>query len=620
MVLLLIKFAKISLMKFNIQKMTSAPIMAGSVSRSATQNPTEVMVPTRAQRALRPSGVLVGLLAGTLAAACLVTPAFSQQIPNAPNAGQLLRETQPPPALRKPLPTIEIEQAPAPTKGSEAALTVEIKAFHFVGVTAFASSELQTLLADRIGKKLTFAELEAAANEITAYYRKQGYFGATAYLPAQSIKNGVIEIAVVEGRLGKIKLKLDPTVRLKERVIQGYLDPIPKDRTLTGRDIERALLLLNDLPGLSVSGVLEPGGEVGTGDLDVTVKEGPLVSGAVTADNLGARSAGEHRLGAEINLNDPLRIGDQLSLRGLAAQAGRLDNVGATYVLPVNSIGTKAELSYSSLNYRLGGDFAALDASGSASVAGAKLSHVLIRSRGLNLLGQFSFDAKRLEDRIGATDSVFDKRLENWTLRLVGDYSDGWLGGGVNSLGLVTTHGRLALDTESQRTFDAGTLGRQSQGRFEKWNYSFSRQQVIAPRWSLYAALNGQRASKNLDSSEKFSLGGPYGVRAFPVSEAAGDEGMTANLELRYVFATPFLPGNWMVTGFVDAGRSRINKNPSPDDTGNVHKLYASGVGLNWAGYKGVILQSSLAWKGPGHSTDNTDRTPRLYLQMSTMF
>ena len=575
------------------------------------------MAQTLAKRALRRPGFWPELLVGVLAAASLVTPALAQQVPN---AGQLLRETRPVPAPPKAPPSIEIEAPPAPTKAGESAITLEVKAFHFTGVTAFPTSELQTLLADRIGKKLTFRELEAVASDITAYYRKQGYFGATAYLPAQAIKNGVVEIAVVEGRLGKLNLKLDPTLRLKERVIQGYLDHIPKDRPLTGRDIERALLLLNDLPGISVSGVLEPGGEAGTGDLDVTVKEGALVSGSVTVDNLGARSAGEHRLGAEVSLNDPLRIGDKLSLRGLTAQAGRLDNVGATYTLPVNTLGTKAEFSYSSLNYRLGGDFAALDASGSASVAGARLSHALIRSRGLNLIGQFGFDAKRLEDRIGATDNVFDKRLENWTLRVVADSIDDWLGGGTNALALSVTHGRLFLDTESQKTFDAGALGRQSQGRFEKWNYSFIRQQVIAPQWSLYAALNGQSATKNLDSSEKFSLGGPYGVRAFPVSEAAGDEGVTANLELRYVFTTTLLPGTWMATGFLDAGRSRINKNPLPADTDNIHKLYASGVGLNWAGYKGVTLQSSLAWKGPGHSSDSTDRSPRLYLQMSTAF
>ena len=109
-------------------------------------------------------------------------------------------------------------------------------------------------------------------------------------------------------------------------------------------------------------------------------------------------------------------------------------------------------------------------------------------------------------------------------------------------------------------------------------------------------------------------------MRAFPVSEAAGDEGMTANLELRYVLSQSWLPGNWMLTGFLDAGRSRLNKEPLPTDTDNVRKLYANGIGLSWVGYKGINLHTSLAWPGPAHSSTTTDRSPRAYLQLSAGF
>jgi hemolysin activation/secretion protein len=52
--------------------------------------------------------------------------------------------------------------------------------------------------------------------------------------------------------------------------------------------------------------------------------------------------------------------------------------------------------------------------------------------------------------------------------------------------------------------------------------------------FTLYASFSGQRASKNLDSSEEFFLGGPNGVRAYPQGEGAGDEGWLSRLELRH--------------------------------------------------------------------------------------
>lgn len=563
------------------------------------------------------NGFAIRLIMGMLKFAW-VGAAAAQQIPD---AGQILRETRPPPAPVKPPPTIDLGVPVRPAVRPDAGLGVQVKEFRFTGVTLFKPAQLQALLSDRIGKTLGFAELETAANTITVFYRQQGYFGATAYLPAQEIKDGVVEITVVEGRLGKIKLKRMPDVRLKESIARGYLDHIPLDRPLSEREVERALLLLNDLPGISVSGMLEPGETAGTGDLSIQMSEGKRVSGSVEFDNSGSRSTGEHRAGVGVSLNDPSGRGDQLNLRGLQAQAGGMDNVAAAYIIPINSMGTKAEINYSALDYRLGKDFAALNASGKAQVVGAKVSHSIVRSRSLNVIGQVGVESKKFEDRIDSTSSINDKTSRNLSLRLATDRVDDWLGGGSNFLSVTYTRGRLALDTPSVSSQDAAPDGRQTQGVFQKWNYSLSRQQVIASQWSVYGALSGQSALMNLDSSEKFSLGGPYGVRAYPVAQASADEGLVANLELRYLLPQTTLPGDWMLMGFVDGGRAKINKDPLPTDSNNVQRIYANGVGLNWSGYRGVNLRTSLAWSAAQSSpADVNDRNPRLYLQMSMGF
>ena len=573
------------------------------------------------QTLARVSGLATSLLAGMFSffvIAGWVGAAAAQQIPD---AGQILRETRPPPAAVKPPPALEFGVRPKPAMRPDVGLGVTVKEFRFTGVTVFNPSQLQALLADRIGKTLGFAELETAANTITVFYRQQGYFGATAYLPAQEIKDGVVEITVVEGRLGKIKLNRQPDVRLKESIARGYLDHIPADRPLNEREVERALLLLNDLPGISVSGVLEPGETPGTGNLIIQMNEGRRVSGSLDFDNSGSRSTGENRVGVGMNLNDPSGLGDLLSLRALQAQAGGVKNVSAAYAIPVNSLGTKAEINVSALDYRLGKEFAALQAAGEARVAGAKISHSFIRSRSLNLIGQVGVESKKLEDRVESSNSISDKTSRNLSLRLAADRVDDWLGGGASYLAVSYTRGRLDLDTPSVSAQDAGLDGRQTQGGFQKWNYTLSRQQVIASNWSWYAAVNGQGAMKNLDSSEKFSLGGPYGVRAYPSAQAAADEGLVANLELRYILPQTLLPGEWMLSGFVDAGRARINKDPLPTDSDNLRTLYGNGIGLSWAGYKGLNLRTSLAWGGAERiQADASDRNPRLYMQMSMGF
>ncbi len=558
-----------------------------------------------------------GMLWLTAVAAWMGTAA-AQQVPD---AGQILRETRPLPAPAKPPPTIDLGVPVKPAMRPDAGLGVQVREFRFTGITLFKPEQLQALLSDRIGKTLGFDELETAANTITVFYRQHGYFGATAYLPAQEIKDGAVEITVVEGRLGKIRLKRMPEVRLKESIARGYLDHIPLDRPLSEREVERALLLLNDLPGISVSGVLEPGETPGTGDLVIQMNEGKLLSGSVELDNSGSRSTGEYRAGAGVTVNNPSGRGDQLNLRALRAQAGGMNNVAASYAIPINSMGTKAEINYSTLDYRLGKDFAALKASGKAEVVGAKVSHSIVRSRSVNVIGQVGVESKKLEDRIDSTNSSNDKSSRNLSLRLAVDRSDDWLGGGSNYLALTYLRGRLALDTPSVSAQDAAPDGRQTQGMFQKWNYSLSRQQVIAAQWSMYAAVSGQGAQKNLDSSEKFSLGGPYGVRAYPVAQASGDEGVVANVELRYLLPQTILPGEWMLSGFVDAGRARINKEPLVTDTNNIQRLYASGIGLSWTGYRGVNLRTSLAWSGTERTqAEVSDRNPRLYMQMSMGF
>jgi hemolysin activation/secretion protein len=115
--------------------------------------------------------------------------------------------------------------------------------------------------------------------------------------------------------------------------------------------------------------------------------------------------------------------------------------------------------------------------------------------------------------------------------------------------------------------------------------------------FSLYGAAYGQIASKNLDISEKMVLGGPYGVRAYPVGEAYGDEGYIATLEGKVLLPSfsDRLPGQMHAVAFVDTGSVRTNEEPWAPGP-NRRTLSGAGVGFTWTHYNNFVVKAYYAW------------------------
>lgn len=221
------------------------------------------------------------------------------------------------------------------------------------------------------------------------------------------------------------------------------------------------------------------------------------------------------------------------------------------------------------------------------------------------------YDAKSLEDRIDATAVVNRKTLENWTLAVNGTYRDGFGGGGETAASLSATRGRLSLDATSDM-LDRFTA--RSAGSFSKWTATLRRSQLLSGRWSLAASYTQQWAGKNLDSSEKFILGGAQGVRAYPQGEAAGDEGQLFAAELRWQWNDA-----WQLLSFYDEGRVTANRDPwAAGDNGR--RLAGAGIGAAYAG-QGFIVRAFSAWKaGTGKPTSDVDRSPRVWVQAAKYF
>lgn len=542
-------------------------------------------------------GGAVSLLSLSVAAATLPDAGQSQQIIDQ-------RPLQLPGKQR-----LELNLPDAPSSEAVASgPSLQVSGFTLEGNAAISSEQLLPLLADLQGRSVSLGELQAGANRITLAYRERGYPFARAYIPAQEIDGGVVQITVLEGRYGVIGL--NNSARLSGSALAPLAALKPGD-AVQSAPLERTLLLLSDTPGVEVKSTLKPGASVGATDLVVDVEPGPLLSGSIDADNYGNRFTGEYRLGGTLNVNSPLGLGDRLSLRAIGSnesqQYGRI-----AYQLPVGPWATQLGIAYSDMEYELAKDFDDLKANGNARISSLYAIQPLIRSRDFSLFAQLQFDDKRLKDDIDLFDSKSDKRSRVLTASISGNSRDDLFGGGINSFALAWTQGSLNIDGDLNQLIDDLTAG--TQGRFHKLNPSLVRLQRLTDRFSLYGQLQGQWADGNLDSSEKFILGGAYGVRAYPQGGAAGDQGWLANLELRYA-----LTNAWQLNTFVDHGEARLNKDTWASGE-NHRSLSAAGVGVRWAAHDWQI-SSVAAWKlGNADAQSDVDRSPRVWAQVIRFF
>lgn len=537
-----------------------------------------------------------------------------------PDAGQLLEQAREPLRLPPPAqPVVPAPPEPAPALPVSPRLRVVIRHFTFTGNTLFSDLQLRAVTNPFLGKELDFEGLNDVATSVRAYYRSRGYFLAQAYLPEQSIRQGVAQIGIIEGRIGQLELDSKPGLRISDSLLAGIVGShLEQGQIITEKGLERPLLLINDLPGAQVTSEIRPSRTVGAADVRVNVDQiEDAFSGFVDADNHGNRFTGEYRIGTNLNWNTPLHYGDQATFRGFVSDEGMWYTRFA-YLVPVGYWGTRIGASFSKFEYRLTKDFASLQANGEGEVKNIYGFHPIVRTRNSNLIAQFSYEDKRLVDRVESTGSLERRGISDWKLGAVGDFRDGFLSGGLNAYSFTYTAGNLGIFPPAVAAADVAAIGHKTSGDFRKMNLDARRLQRVNDDTSFLFSFSGQRASKNLASAEKFSLGGPNAVRAYPVGEATADDGIVLTGELRYI--TPgfkVFGGDFTLAGFVDYGLAKINHEPLPADSENYRELAGCGVGFS-AGRDGdFIVRSSIAWRltHSAPQSDQAERTPRVWIQ-----
>jgi hemolysin activation/secretion protein len=521
-----------------------------------------------------------------------------------PDAGALQREIerdQPSGSLHQPA---VVRAAPATAQPSSSAPTHTIVRIRFVGNTLLGEARLMPPVAGFLGRPLTFAELQEAVTAVAQTYRDAGWI-VRAYLPDQDITEGVVTIQIVEATYGGMRLEGAASARSgREQVRAIVAAQLRPGEPLSANAIDRALLLADDLPGASAVARLEEGAQQGQTDLVVTLSEKALLSGDASLDNTGSRSTGAERLGLNLALNSPRGWGELLA--GNLLRTAGSDYLRLSASLPLGGYGWRVGASASGLRYRIiSPEFAALRAQGNAEVIEVEASYPLVRSRQSNLSLRLDLDHKTFDNR-SADISTTRYRIDSLSLNLGGNRSDLFGGGGDNTASLTVVGGYVDLNGSPNQADDAATA--RTAGPYTRIGYSLSRLQALSDTLSVYGAFSGQEANRNLDSAEKFYLGGSTGVRAYPGSEGGGALGALLSLELR-----TSLPSGWSVTGFYDEGQVTLHR-----DTGFAgapaltdYRLRGAGVALGWRSARGLNLRLSWARRlgtNPGAGASGLDQ------------
>lgn len=565
-------------------------------------------------------GVRCGVAAATIIGGLWATVSHAQTLPN---SGSLQRQ------LRQGLSDLPQQAPPAAPQAGDAAPDggerVRVDRFVVEGATLLPAAELEASIKDYAGRDLSLRELRTAAQVVADAYRRHGYF-ARALLPPQDLTDGVARIRVIEGRFGKMLLKPGVTranSEFVERVVGADLKP---GQPYSAAALERGLLLANDLPGVQADGVLKGGSEPGTSDLELKIKDKRLVVANVGGDNAGSRATGVYRGFASIGLNDLTGYGDQAMLQGLYSDGLRYGQLDLSAPLGVN--GWRLGLYASVLRYRLGGDFKDLEARGQADTQGAELTYPLVRSAAETVRVRLGYEHGRYhDDMLGV--AIHRKAINRGDLSLEGSRSDAIGGGGFTSYRLSLTVGdvdlsRLPID----KALDA--LGAKTDGDFGKVYAEVTRDQRVGSSYFVRARVAGQWSQNNLDGSEQFALGGPDGVRAYPVNEGLGDGGAVANLELHRILGGT--AAGLDLYAFVDAGVIRRHADPwegwGEPGAGNTYPLFGAGVGANYALTRTASLRLAVAApiganEGAADSDRNQDggkRGARVWFSISKLF
>ena len=457
---------------------------------------------------------------------------------------------------------LELDQSQKLEKNEDQLIKILVKDFKFDGNLYYSNEELEEVIKEAVNKELVYDQLINVTRAISNHYKANGFL-ATAFLPPQDINDGVIKIKITEAVLGTIIFDVEEEEKLnisKENIRLKLLYKIEDSGVLNIDQLDKNVRNLNKIPGINALAELEEGKNFGETNVKVTAINTETIFGNTLVDNNGSRSSGYNKITNTINIDGLFNMGDRLAFTNVLSGDHHVkDNheesnyYAVSSTMPVGYNGMLATLRVSKMEYKLSAPFDSTKPSGYSSEYNLSLNRPLIVSPNFNLNTSFSLGNNKYVNDLG-TGNNSDKDVLKSIFNLGFDSRDERLGGGINYGSFALSLAKNDL-TDNSSNYDTDQSTSDNNGRNFKGTLNLNRMQKLTDKTNLLVKFNGQLAADNLDGADQFSLGGSNAVRAYPSSEAAGDAGFVASLELkRNLFK------NLESTLFYDYGKIKLHK------------------------------------------------------------
>lgn len=526
---------------------------------------------------MRKGFVLVAGIAGSFCAMMLPTqvlaaPARGVETLLPPDAGAVAAEVDQSRTWQPSSAANDVHIEVHPPKGRDASLKIRVDAISFTGLEGgVAADALAPVVAPFLHQEQTIGGLWDIAAHVTEELHRRGFLAAIAILPEQEVVDGHVTLHVILGHYGKIGLENRSGLTTSRAV--GFVHRLVPGELIRAKPLNRTLRILNEIAGLRAHAYLSPGEAAGTADLLLKLERTERQGGAVYLDDYGSRYTGRWRTGVTYHRDQVTHVGDVFSMNVLHGAGDGLDSYDVRYELPLGRDGMRLDAELYRTDYDLMRQYSKYDAYGTASGWRVSLRSPIVRSLRYDLDALCELGTQKTTDRMGVF--AVDAEKHDETLRF--GFDSTWrTSQSAATLKLLHTFGRQRWDNDDARS---GAEANGTAAHFQKTTLDAYAVTRLSPVWTIHATLQAQMAFDNLDSSEKFYIGGYHGVRAFPQGEAGGDAGVLGSVEAR----AP-LGGAWQAAVFYDAGWVRYVHHPIATTDENARTLAGAGFGILYDG------------------------------------
>ena len=446
----------------------------------------------------------------------------------------------------------------------------ELKTVQFSKSAYLSRDDLIGVLKAYLGQQVSYADLQRLLDDINSLYREKGIYTATALLPQQQIKQGVVNITLVEGKLENILFEGNEYTEDDE--IRAWISHQDSDQVLNSQQLEDELLVYNRINQQRLRAELQAGESFGATNIVIQVDEPDRDYLEIFADNWGYESSGEDEIGLLYQRQKLFFAGDRALAYVLASEGTQAASFGLNAPIATSKWRVGSTLSYTQTQV-VGEEFEVLDTQGESLRFSIDASHLSYSAETfwVNSLATVAFTQSETElesiEGLGQTGKIADSD----TLQLQAGVEINWLGDNwqVNARELINyAQFDDTLDSDDDQQFVALLSDLDWLYRLD---YGFYLQQQLSFQYTDKEGLKGALS---------FTSGGPSTVRGYDNGAISGDTGIYQQFELHNNWlSNPHFYMDWFV--FYDHALDRTVKQ---------FEINSVGVGLNVADGRWVNL------------------------------